>query len=95
MFTEKSEPHRPAMPNPLRQLAGGRPLFSIFLSIWADDVSGNVSKQYNKHNNVCVSNMALPGKLLQQEAFVHFFSTSPDAGTAEQFSAIKEQMLYV
>lgn len=83
------------MPNPLRALAHGAELYSVFLNIWADDVSGNVSKQYNKHNNLYVANMNIPSQLLSQEFFVHFFSTSPHASTAEQFSAIKAQVQYV
>ncbi|KAJ7835357.1 hypothetical protein B0H14DRAFT_3109979 [Mycena olivaceomarginata] len=82
----------PKMPNPLRELAGGDDLFVIMLPMWADDVSGNKSKQYNKHMNMYMANSNLPGQLLQQEYFVRFVSTSPHAGSPEQFSVIKEQI---
>ncbi|KAJ7756798.1 hypothetical protein DFH07DRAFT_773024 [Mycena maculata] len=59
---------------------------------WAYDVSGNKSKQYNKHMNMYMANSNLPGQLLQQEYFVCFVSTSPHAGSLEQFLAIKEQI---
>ncbi|KAF8997349.1 hypothetical protein BDZ89DRAFT_778528 [Hymenopellis radicata] len=78
--------------NPLRELAGGEDLYTVFEPIWSDDVSGNKSKQYNKHMNFYGSCANLPGQLLQQEFCVDFISTSPNASTAEQFSAIRDQI---
>lgn len=55
---------------------------------WADDVSGNRTKQYNPHTNVYVANMNLPHQHLQQEYFVRFHSTSQDASAMEQLDAL-------
>ncbi|KAF7364229.1 hypothetical protein MSAN_01082500 [Mycena sanguinolenta] len=77
----------PAMPNSMRKLVDDdEDLFVLMVSPWADDVSGNRSKQYNKHMNMCTGNGCLPGRLLQQEFHVHYISTSPHATSAEQFA---------
>jgi hypothetical protein len=83
----------PEMPNQLRLLAEEEDLYVVMLPFWCDDVSGNKSKQYNKHINIYMANSALPGQLLQQEYFVRFVSTSPNASSPEQFSALKAQVL--
>ncbi|KAF8237494.1 hypothetical protein L208DRAFT_1421556 [Tricholoma matsutake] len=62
------------MPNPLCELTRDEDLY-------CDDVSGNKSKQYNKHIN-----------MYMQEYFVCFVSTSPNATSLEQFSALKDQI---
>jgi hypothetical protein len=82
------------MPNDLRALAEGDDLYVVMLPLWCDDVSGNKSKQYNKHINIYMVNSNLPGWLLQQEYFIQFVSTSPYATSPEQFSALKEQIKY-
>jgi hypothetical protein len=82
----------PEMPNPLRKLADDEELYVIMLPLWCDDVSGNKSKQYNKHINMYMANSNLPGRLLQQEYFVRFVATSPHATSPEQFSAVMEEI---
>ncbi|KZV93889.1 hypothetical protein EXIGLDRAFT_571793, partial [Exidia glandulosa HHB12029] len=91
--TDSHENFRTAMPNPLRAKANGEELFTLFLNAWVDDVSGNVSKQWNKHWNVCFENACLPGVLLFQEYFVRFVSTSQNATAPEQLASLKEQVL--
>ncbi|KAJ7798009.1 hypothetical protein B0H14DRAFT_3546391 [Mycena olivaceomarginata] len=81
------------MPNEMRKLvAEDEDLFVIMTSPWADDVSGNKSKQYNKHMNMYTGNGCLPGRLLQQEYHVHYISTSPNASSAEQFSTFRDHV---
>ena len=80
------------MPNPVRAQAKGRPYFSIWIKLWGDDVSGNRSKQWNKHWNWYFAIAGLPKRLLHQEYFVHFLSTSPYASVLEQAKAICDQV---
>ena len=82
----------PKMPNDLRVLADGEELYVVMLPLWCDDVSGNRSKQYNKHINIYMANSNLPGCLLQQEYFVRFVSTSPHATSPEQLSAVLDDI---
>ncbi|KAK0219574.1 hypothetical protein EDD85DRAFT_924070 [Armillaria nabsnona] len=80
------------MPNPLCKLADGDDLYVVMVPLWGNDVSGNKSKQYNKHINIYAMNGCLPGQLLQQVYFMQFVSTSPHAISPEQFSAIWDQI---
>ncbi|KAF7344329.1 hypothetical protein MSAN_01913800 [Mycena sanguinolenta] len=67
------------MPNRMRTLVDDdEDLFVIMVSPWADDVSGNKSKQYNKHMNMSFH--------------VHYISSSPHASSAEQFAAFRDHV---
>ncbi|KAJ3967593.1 hypothetical protein EV361DRAFT_973116 [Lentinula raphanica] len=83
----------PMMPNPDRKLVPkGFDLYDIYYPLWVDDVSGNKLKQYNKHINMYTVNSNLPGQLLQQEYFVQFLSTFPDASSSEQLAAVTDMI---
>ncbi|KAJ7870959.1 hypothetical protein B0H14DRAFT_3571865 [Mycena olivaceomarginata] len=60
---------------------------------WADDVSGNRSKQYNAYMNMYIANINLPHQLLSQEYFVRFCATSQYASSLEQFDALAEDCM--
>ena len=59
---------------------------------WADDTSGNRSKQYNAHLNLCTQNLNIPHKQLKHQYFVQFCSTSQHASSGEQFSPLIETL---
>ncbi|KAF5352908.1 hypothetical protein D9758_007948 [Tetrapyrgos nigripes] len=80
----------PVLANPLRSKAEGRPMFRIRIVPWSDDVSGNVSKQYNAHTNIYITNASIPHQKLSQEYFIRFCSTSGHASSSEQFVALCE-----
>ncbi|KAJ7767826.1 hypothetical protein B0H16DRAFT_1787465 [Mycena metata] len=80
------------IPNRFRAIDNGEDLFTVWVPVWADDVSGARSKQYQKHLNVYTANTNLPGQLLQQEYFVRFVSTSPHAGALEQLKVVVNQV---
>ncbi|KAJ7314549.1 hypothetical protein DFH08DRAFT_917807 [Mycena albidolilacea] len=83
----------PVMPNAMQSLVDDdKDLFVIMVSLWADDVSGNKFKQYNKHMNMYTGNGCLPGRLLQQEFHIHYVSTSPHASSAEQFATFRNHV---
>ncbi|KAF9468999.1 hypothetical protein BDZ94DRAFT_1357550 [Collybia nuda] len=76
--------------NPIRETAQGRPVFVMRIIPWSDDVSGNVSKQWNAHMNIYIANANLPHRKVSQEYFVRFCSTSPHASSSEQFDVLSE-----
>ncbi|KZT55702.1 hypothetical protein CALCODRAFT_436819 [Calocera cornea HHB12733] len=76
------------MPNAWRQRAGGRKVLSIPIMVWADDVSGNVSKQWNKHIIMCMSNLAMPRRALERESNIHFVGTSTFASPVEMMEGL-------
>ncbi|KAJ6595239.1 hypothetical protein DFH09DRAFT_906296, partial [Mycena vulgaris] len=78
----------PYSPHPIRETALGRPVFVLRIMPWADDVSGNKSKQYGAHMNIYIANINIPHRLLAQEYFVRFCSTSPHASSLELFDAL-------
>lgn len=80
------------MPHPLRAKAKGRPVFRMRVMPWSDDVSGNVSKQYNAHTNIYAVSLNLPHQKLSQEFFVRFCSTSANASSSEQFAALAKDL---
>lgn len=70
-------------------------VYAVPLIIFMDDVSGNISKQWNKHHAVYMSNANLPCEMLEKEFFVRFVTSSPHAAPMELMRAMKDSLWYV
>ncbi|KIK75065.1 hypothetical protein PAXRUDRAFT_69176, partial [Paxillus rubicundulus Ve08.2h10] len=57
-----------------------------------DDVLGNISKQWNKHHVVYMSNASMPREMLEKEFCVRFVSSSPHAAPLELIHGVKESI---
>lgn len=82
------------MPHPLRAKAGDRMVYSVPLIIFMDDVSGNISKQWNKHYVVYMSNANMPREMLEKEFCIRFVSSLPNASPMELMQALKQCLKY-
>ncbi|KAG8927112.1 hypothetical protein FRC02_008455 [Tulasnella sp. 418] len=91
-FAEESRSFAEKMPNPVRQVAKGRVVYSVPLIIFMDDVSGNVSKQWNKHYNIYMSNGSLPREALDKEFCTRFVTTSPHVPPMELMRGVKSSI---
>ncbi|KAG2129942.1 hypothetical protein DEU56DRAFT_872405 [Suillus clintonianus] len=67
-------------------------VYSVPLIIFMDDVSGNVSKQWNKHHAIYMSNANLPREMLEKEFCVRFVTSSPHAAPMELMHAMRESI---
>ena len=82
------------MPHPIRKRADGRMVYSVPLIIFMDDVSGNISKQWNKHFVVYMSNANLPREMIEKEFNVRYVSSSPHASPMELMKAVRDSIRY-
>jgi hypothetical protein len=94
-FVDSSQSFATRMPNPLREKSKGRHILTVPLIIFMDDVSGNISKQWNKHHAVYISNASMPREMLEKEFCVRFISSSPHASPMELIKGVKESIRYV
>ena len=83
------------MPHPLREKVSGHMVYRIPLIIFMDDVSGNISKQWNKHHVIYMSNASLPQEMLKKEFCIWFVTSSPHASPMELMMAMKNLIWYV
>jgi len=67
-------------------------VLTVPLIIFMDDVSGNVSKQWNKHHVVYMSNASMPREMLEKEFCVRFVSSSPHAAPLELMQGVKKSI---
>jgi hypothetical protein len=71
------------LPNSWREKAKGKIIRHVPITLYADDTSGNVSKQWNKHISFYFTLSGLPPNLTNQEYHCHFLGTSNVAGVLE------------
>ena len=86
---------RASMPHPLRAVAGLRPVYSIPIILFMDDVSGNETNVWNKHISAYISNAAITREALNLEYSVRFVLTSKHATPSELMDGIREDLEYV
>ncbi|KAH7928239.1 hypothetical protein BV22DRAFT_974816, partial [Leucogyrophana mollusca] len=91
-LTESSKRYARLEPHPLRQKSQGRMVYTVPLIIFMDDVSGNISKQWNKHHAIYMSNANLPREMLEKEFCVRFVTASPHAAPMELMQAMKRSI---
>jgi hypothetical protein len=91
-LTESSNKYAKLVLNPLHAKSRGHMVYSIPLIIFMDDVSGNISKQWNKHHTIYMSNINLPHEMLEKEFCIQFVTSSPHAAPMEMMNAIQESI---
>ncbi|KAB5589078.1 hypothetical protein CTheo_7477 [Ceratobasidium theobromae] len=91
-FDDDSQSFLTGMPHPLRDLAKSQPVYSIPIILFMDDVSGNITRQWNKHISSYISNGALARQVLHSEYSVRFVLTSKHAEAAELMHGIREDL---
>jgi hypothetical protein len=79
-----------SVPNPWRIKAKGKVMRHVPITLYADDTSGNISKQFNKHISFFFTLSGLPPRLSNQEYNCHFLSSSNVASVLE----ISEQVVH-
>ncbi|KAG1733336.1 uncharacterized protein EDB91DRAFT_1057515 [Suillus paluster] len=67
-------------------------VYTVPLIIFMDNVSGNISKQWNKHHAIYMSNANLPREMLEKEFFVCFVTSLPHAAPMELMRAMKQSI---
>ncbi|KAA1110414.1 hypothetical protein PGT21_020875 [Puccinia graminis f. sp. tritici] len=80
------------LPNPWRTKAQNKILRNIPITLYSDDTSGNVSKQFNKHISFYFTLSGLPPHMANQEFNCHFLATSNLAGVCEVAEQIVEEL---
>ncbi|KAH9022937.1 hypothetical protein EDB84DRAFT_1241512, partial [Lactarius hengduanensis] len=80
------------MPHPLRTKANGRMVYTVPVILFMDDASANISKQWNKHIVVYLSNAGLPREMLDKEFCIKFVTSSPNASPMELMRAVRDSI---
>jgi hypothetical protein len=82
-------------PNQWREKAQGRIIHHVPITLYADDTSGNQSKQWNKHISFYFTLAGLHPKFTNQEYHCHFLGTTNVAGVLELAEPIIKELKLV
>ncbi|TFK79574.1 hypothetical protein K466DRAFT_473373, partial [Polyporus arcularius HHB13444] len=92
-FTVECSSYSANMPNHLHgKTRKGMMAYAVPLIVFMDDVSGNISKQWNKHHVIYMSNANLPREMIEKEFCVRFVTSSPHAAPMELMAAMKQSI---
>ncbi|KAI0316170.1 hypothetical protein OF83DRAFT_1164466 [Amylostereum chailletii] len=80
------------MPNPWRAKAGNRLVKSVPLIVFMDDVSGNITRQWNKHHVIYTSNAWLPREMLGKEWAIRYVTSSPNSPPMELMDSFRQSI---
>lgn len=83
------------MPNPLQAKANGLEIEGLPIIAFEDDVSGNISNQWNIHYSMLWSCLGLPRKELEKMINVNFATTSQHASPMELMKAFTDMLMWV
>ncbi|KAI5988836.1 hypothetical protein EDC04DRAFT_2873238 [Pisolithus marmoratus] len=91
---ESSKKYASLEPNSWCKKLGSHMVYAVPLIIFMDDISGNISKQWNKHFVVYMSNANLWCEMLDRKFCVQFVTSSPHASPMELMHAMKQSVSY-
>ncbi|CAD6925713.1 unnamed protein product [Tilletia laevis] len=77
---------------PLRKRANGRPMYSIFLKVFLDDLSGVRSKRWDIHHGLYFQNANMSKSHLSSDASIKLFSATPSASAGEMMEVFLEEL---
>ncbi|KAH9079600.1 hypothetical protein EDB83DRAFT_2215930 [Lactarius deliciosus] len=67
-------------------------VYTVPVVLFMDDASANISKQWNKHIVIYLSNAGLPWEMLDKEFCVKFVTSSPNASPMELMRAARDSI---
>ncbi|KAF9232535.1 hypothetical protein BU15DRAFT_90631 [Melanogaster broomeanus] len=82
----------PVVGNRWCSLSRGHRVYSYMMWLYCDDTSGNISKQWNKHNSFLCTAAGLPRSMVHKESNIHFLATSNIAPPLEMLDGIVSQL---
>ena len=70
-------------------------VYAVPLIVFMDNVSSNISKQWNKYHTIYMSNANLPCEMLEKEFSICFVTLSLHVSPIELMQAMKDSISWV